>query len=145
MTTISFTPVAIASSKSKSKGKESEVARMARAKQLFTDGGPVTYVGVIPFDARAALAKGAELDYAGHKVSITDPGILRCILCSGVHTLTDTREEHGSALITIWHNAKTKDTFSLSNTCRMKYVDYLAGKLTNGDVYRSAFPKVQTR
>jgi len=144
-TTINFTPVSIASTRSTNVNsiREKRADREARAKLIFADK-QVKYLGHMPEAARLALAKGEELEILGSKVSKAQPGVLKCSLCSGVHNLTDIRL---SGKITFFQNEKTKSVFTLSETCREDYLGGLAlvPKLANPADYKNDFPTKSTK
>lgn len=154
-TRVSFTPVALTHDNSNRgvRGGEKKPQREARAKAMFSTAKGIEYLGVIPVQFREAIAKGNEVDLMGNIVSKAKPGILACVTCGLVHTLTDVRgtdnghkNRHGSQLITLFRNVATKAVFSLSDTCRQDYFGLYAAKaLINPETYFAQFPKATVK
>ena len=120
--------------------RERRAVRENRAKAMFSQA--LTYLGVLGKEAREALAAGKTIEVFGKHISQAEPGIARCVLCSGVH---DLKSPELSKKITFFKD-KDGGIVTLSQTCREDYFNpYGAGKLTNPAVYRGDFPKAPVK
>lgn len=141
---VTYSPVTLTSLRAtghENGNRENEDARFARAATLFTPGS-VEYLGAIPPPARIALAKGETVSMEGEEMSQAKTGVAKCLMCSGVHGML--KKPSLTALITMYRFVKTKQVFTLSDTCRVKYLNAHT-TLSNLPRYRADFPKAIAR